>query len=88
MIEELEPEVRIHEPRMALDGFEDGLFFYREIIKKGKDYLKEKGRIYFEIGWDQGNAVRKLFEQNGYHRICVTKDLLGNDRVVSAEKMK
>ncbi len=83
VIETLEPEVRTYEPYMALDGKEDGLFFYRRIIPGAKEYLYRSGYLLVEIGYDQGEAVSKIMEENGYKNIEVIKDLGGNDRVVS-----
>lgn len=84
VIETLDPEVRKFEPMSALDGGEDGLMFYRLIAAKAKDYLKRGGMIFLEIGYDQGEDVRKLMEDNGYRHIEVKKDLAGLDRVVTA----
>jgi release factor glutamine methyltransferase len=81
-IEALEPEVRAHEPMMALDGKEDGLFFYRKIVSASTDYLNPKGWLMFEIGYDQGEAVSKMMKSSGYTEIRVIKDLAGLDRVV------
>ncbi len=79
-------EVREHDPLMALDGGEDGLFFYREIIKKADRYLYPEGMLFFEIGCDQGEAVKGLMEQAGYEEVTVSKDLSGLDRVVYGTK--
>jgi len=76
------PEVKSFEPLEALDGKEDGLYFYREIVHKGKEFLKSNGYLYFEIGHDQGGRVAFLMEENGYRNVKVIKDLAGNDRVV------
>ena len=81
-IEELEAEVKLHDPFAALDGKEDGLYFYREIIKKAPQFLKKNGRLYFEIGHDQGRAVTELMEATGFTDVIVKKDLAGLDRVV------
>lgn len=81
-IETLMDEVKSFEPMLALDGREDGLFFYRKIIKEGRGYLKKGGRMYFEIGCDQGESVSSLFEKYGYKDINIRKDLAGLDRVV------
>ena len=81
-IEALEPEVRIHEPMMALDGMEDGLFFYRKIVSESVDYLNPNGWLIFEIGYDQGKAVSKMMEAAGYAQVGIVKDLAGLDRVV------
>lgn len=79
----LMPEVRDMEPRMALDGKEDGLFFYREIIRKSHKYLKPSGWLMFEIGYNQGKAVSEMMKSAGYCKIQVIKDLAGLDRVVA-----
>lgn len=81
-IEGLMEEVKDHEPLMALDGREDGLYFYRRIITEGKEYLKKEGMMFFEIGFDQAEAVSRLMEENGYLEVTVVKDLAGLDRVV------
>ena len=81
-IEALEPEVRIHEPMMALDGKEDGLFFYRKIISAAVDYLTPEGWLMFEIGYDQGEQVSEMMKCSGYTEVRVIKDLAGLDRVV------
>lgn len=82
VIATLEPEVREHEPMMALDGTEDGLKFYRQIAKKAGTWLKPGGVIYLEIGYDQGEAVSGLLRDAGFDRVRVVKDLPGKDRVV------
>ncbi len=81
-IEELMTEVRCHEPKMALDGSADGLEFYRKIVENAPNYLKAGGRIFFEIGYDQGEAVSELLKARGFADIHVKKDLAGLDRVV------
>ena len=83
-IETLMPEVKSCEPRMALDGSSDGLLFYRKIISSAAGCLCEDGMLFFEIGWDQAEAVRKLLAEAGYTGITVKKDLAGLDRVVYA----
>ena len=82
----LMPEVRDHEPHMALDGGADGLEFYRILAQEGRAYLAEGGSVFYEIGYDQGEAVSRILEACGYHEIALHKDLNGLDRVVSAEK--
>lgn len=84
VIEELQEEVRLHDPYIALDGKEDGLFFYRKIIKESIAYIKRGGWILFEIGYDQAEAVAELLKKSGYGQVSVKKDLAGLDRVVSA----
>lgn len=82
VIETLMPEVREHEPLQALDGCDDGLFFYRQIISDSKDRLNGGGRLYFEIGYDQGEAVCGLMERAEFKEVSVVKDYAGLDRVV------
>ena len=82
-IEELEEEVRLHDPMIALDGKEDGLYFYRKITEKSREHLKQGGWLLFEIGYDQGEDVAKMMEKAGFTEVTVKKDLAGLDRVVS-----
>lgn len=84
VLDTLQPEVREHEPLRALDGDTDGLKFYREIIKKAKNYLTDQGQIFFEIGCEQGAEVSGFLSAAGFHKIRVIKDLAGLDRVVTA----
>ena len=82
VINELEPEVR-NEPKIALDGGEDGLDFYRKIIYETPYYLKNNGILALEIGYNQSKAVEKLIKKRGcYTDVETIKDLAGNDRVV------
>lgn len=78
----LMPEVAVYEPIQALDGKEDGLYFYRKIIATAVEYLNPDGKLLFEIGHDQGEAVSGLMKDAGYKDVRVVKDLAGNDRVV------
>ena len=82
VIEELKEEVKFHDPFIALDGKEDGLFFYRKIVDESLNYLKPSGKLYFEIGHDQGEDVKQLMENAGFFNVTVKKDLAGLDRVV------
>lgn len=82
VIKTLMPEVRNFEPMMALDGTEDGLYFYRRIIADAKKHLTRGGQLFFEIGYDQGEEVSDLMRENGYVDVEVAKDLAGLDRVV------
>lgn len=84
VIETLMPEVRDYEPRLALDGTADGLYFYRRIVKEAKEYLNPGGRLMFEIGHDQGEDVSGLLREAGYHSVEVKKDYAGLDRMVFA----
>lgn len=81
-VEKLMPEVRDHEPRMALDGTEDGLHFYRRIINEAGRHLVSSGMLFFEIGYDQGQAVSELMRAQGYREVQVVQDYAGLDRVV------
>ena len=81
-IEELMEEVRLFEPRTALDGREDGLYFYRKITEESSGYLKEGGWLMFEIGCSQGEQVSELMRNAGFSHVAVCKDLAGLDRVV------
>lgn len=82
VIEELEPEVRDHEPRGALDGTADGLYFYRILAEECAKHLTPGGHVYFEIGYDQGAAVKELLDNRGFKDTRVIQDLAGKDRVV------
>ena len=83
VIPQLMPEVQVFEPVEALDGKEDGLYFYRKIVEQSKDYLNSGGSLMFEIGYDQGKDVSKMMTDAGFSNVCVKKDLAGNDRVVT-----
>ena len=82
VIPTLMEEVRDYEPKGALDGFEDGLYFYREIIKSAKNHLYSGGMLFFEIGCEQAEAVSGYMKEAGYREVTVCKDLAGLDRVV------
>ena len=82
MIPTLMEEVRDHEPLIALDGGEDGLDFYRKITREATEHLYSGGMLFFEIGYDQGEAVKLLMEEEGYEEVTVSQDLTGLDRVV------
>ena len=83
VIETLEPEVRDHEPRLALDGGEDGLDAYRLLAPEILRVLKPGGRFLVEIGYDQAEAVDALFRDAGAIAVTVIKDLANKDRVVA-----
>lgn len=82
VIETLEAEVKDHDPISALDGMEDGLFFYRKIVDRAGEYLYPGGMLFFEIGCEQAEDVKKMMTEAGYHDVTVCKDLAGLDRVV------
>ena len=82
-IQELQTEIRDHEPHLALDGGEDGLSFYRRIIEEAPDFLRKRGTLLLEIGFDQAEAVAGLARARGcYQEAEVTRDLAGLNRVV------
>ncbi len=83
VIDDLMPEVRDHEPHLALDGEADGLIFYRRICGQAGDFLREGGRLLMEIGADQGQAVTDLMTQAGFENVKVHQDLAGLDRLIS-----
>ena len=85
-IEDLMEEVRLHDPRMALDGMEDGLHFYRIITEQAMNYLAPGGWLLYEIGCSQGEDVADLLRKEGYEEIEIRKDLGGLDRVVLGRK--
>lgn len=82
----LDKSVINYEPKLAFDGGGDGLEFYRMISKLAKSYLKDNGKIYLEIGYDQGESVPRIFGGDGWNIITVIKDLNGHDRVVVGAK--
>ena len=86
-IEGLAPEVSRFDPLIALDGGEDGLVFYRRIIKRAPCFMKESGHIFLEIGYDQGKTVSEIMKAEGFKDVAVIKDYGGNDRVVRGVKV-
>ena len=85
-INTLDDEIKKYEPLIALDGDIDGLKYYREIAKNAKEYLTNNGKIYLEIGYDQAQDIKKIFENLGYTHIETVKDLSKNDRVMVFQK--
>jgi len=79
------PELREHEPRMALTDEGDGLGAYRVIAQEAPAFLEAGGRVLVEIGWQQGRAVAAMFEALGWSRVNVLKDMGGHDRVIAAQ---
>jgi release factor glutamine methyltransferase len=86
VIETLEPEVRDHEPRLALDGGPDGLDAYRFLAGEILRVLKPGAMFAVEIGYDQSEAVETLFKAAGAQNVRTIKDLSVNDRVVTGTK--
>ena len=85
-IEEIMEDVKEYEPRLALDGMDDGLYFYKEIIDKSKKYLDSEGYLVFEIGYNQYDDIRKILHEAGFYQVSVKKDYAGLDRVVVARR--
>ncbi|WXR62304.1 peptide chain release factor N(5)-glutamine methyltransferase [Peptostreptococcaceae bacterium AGR-M142] len=83
----LEDNVLLYEPKLALLGEENGLYFYKEIAKNAKNVLKENGYIFFEIGYNQADAVSKILKNEDFCDIKVEKDLAKKDRLVWARKI-
>jgi release factor glutamine methyltransferase len=83
---EVQPEVREHEPRMALTDEGDGLSAYRVIAQQAPSYLTPQGVVLVEIGWQQGDAVRAIFRDHGWGEVSILPDLGSRDRVVRAAK--
>ena len=77
---ELEPELK-HEPSIALYAEDDGLEFYKKIIKGAPKYLKEKGYVMFELGIGESESVKELLQEN-FDNIVIEKDLAGIDRII------
>lgn len=82
VMDTLDSGVKDYEPHLALEGGEDGLDFYKDISREAGKYLKDSGYLVFEIGYDQGQAISKLLQENNFEKIDIVKDLAGLDRVV------
>ena len=82
VIDTLDRQVKDFEPKIALDGGEDGLDFYRRITKQSVDFLKPNGLLAFEVGFDQARDVAKIMESS-FKDINIQKDLAGIERVVT-----
>ena len=87
-IQKLMDEVRLHDPVLALDGKEDGLYFYRRITEEAWKYLKNGGWLLYEIGCEQGSDVSEIMRKNHFSDVVVKKDLAGLDRVVLGRKQE
>lgn len=86
VIETLMPEVRVYEPRLALEGADEGLEFYKKIAGAAEAYLKPEGWLFFEIGCEQAEEVSGILMENGFRNIHTVKDLVGLDRVVYGKR--
>lgn len=85
-MDEVQPELRDHEPRLALTDEHDGLTAYHTIAAQSQGYLNAQGRVLVEIGWKQGRSVSAIFKAQGWGEVAILPDLGGRDRVVSASK--
>ena len=85
-INELEPEVREYEPRMALDGGADGMDFYRRIAREGGPFLRPGGRVMLELNDNGGGAVAKIFEGEGWQIEAVEPDYNKRERILIAHR--
>jgi release factor glutamine methyltransferase len=81
----LEPELKNYEPKIALSDNSDGVSFYKRIIEVSDQILNKPGKIYFELGIGQSKQVQNLFEQKGFNKITITKDYSGIDRIICGE---
>ncbi len=82
-IRSLAVNVRDYEPHLALDGGEDGLVYYKSIVRDSPEFLRKGGILAFEIGYDQGAEVKGIMEDSGlFQCVNIAKDLAGNDRCV------
>jgi methylase of polypeptide subunit release factors len=79
-------DVKNYEPHTALNGGIDGLDFYKKIIQQSQYVLKESGILAFEIGYNQGEAVKSLMEEYNFKDIKVIKDFASLDRIVTGTK--
>ncbi len=77
-------EILYEEPKLALLAGEKGYEIYEKIVRSCRDYLNDGGRVYFEIGYDQGPIVKQLLEEEGFSKVEIIKDYAGHDRVVAA----
>ncbi len=84
--QDLQPEVKDFEPKLALVSGETGLEMYEQIIPEAKDHLKENGMLAFEVGMGQSEKVKNLMEANGFKDVEVTHDLNNIDRIVIGKK--
>ena len=83
---QLKDELKVYEPQNALTDFSDGLNYYRIISSKAKEFVKSKGKIFFEVGQGQVEDVKKILAENNFNEISIVKDYLKIDRVISGVK--
>lgn len=87
-IETLAPEVRDHDPRMALDGGPDGLHFFRLIGERAGPFLQTNGKLMFEIGDGQSDAAARIMTEHGWAVERIESDLTGRPRILIAHRME
>ncbi len=86
-IDDLQPEVRLYEPALALDGGTEGLSFIKAIVEKGPCYIRHGGHLVVEIGYGQKEAVVEMFEESDeFEEVWARKDYSGIDRVVAGRR--
>ncbi len=81
---ELPSEIINYEPKLALQAEDNGLYFYKEIISNAKSYLNPNGKLYLEIGYNQGDSIKEIAKSNGFSEIEIVKDLNGFERILKA----
>ena len=86
VMRELQPEVIGHEPAIALDGGKQGLDILCRIIREAPEYLNENGWLLLEIGYDQGDPVKKLFQEQGFQEVQIIRDLEQRERVAAGRR--
>ena len=83
--EYLEPELKNHEPKIALTDNSNGISFYKHIVEASDQLLRKPGKMYFELGMDQSEQVKLFFEQKNFSNIEIIKDYSGIDRIICGE---
>jgi len=84
--ENLQVEVKLHEPQMALTDTKDGYYFYKKISREAPNYLKSGGVLAFEVGYNQSEEIKLFMEKQGFKNVVVIKDYEGIDRMVIGVK--
>jgi release factor glutamine methyltransferase len=80
------PEVRLHEPKLALTAEKEGYYFYEKISKEAPTYLKTGGYLAFEVGYNQAGKVRDIMEENGFENVVIVRDYEKIERMVIGRK--
>lgn len=84
-IDKLQPELN-YEPRMALDGGDDGLEIYRRLLSQARQVLKDGGYLLLEIGWNQSEEMEQVIRENGFEKVVFLKDYGGRHRVAKVSR--